>query len=110
MGCRRTTGGLPPDYRLFRTFAVAGRHREASTRSTRSGAFDVVDAIREIASDLGATMTAVALAWVLSKPGVASTVIGTSRPEQLDDAAVASDLTLPPDAAARLDQISITFQ
>lgn len=104
------TGGLPTDFRLFRTFAVAGRHRGIDPERQVGAAFDVADAVRDTASELGTTMTAVALAWVLSKPGVASTVVGALRPAQLDDAAAAGVLTLPPDAVARLDQISITFQ
>lgn len=109
-GKYQRAGGLPADFRLFRTFAVAGRHRGIDPERQVGAAFDVADAVRDIASDLGTTMTAVALAWVLSKPGVASTVVGASHPKQLDDAAATADLTLPPEASARLDQISITFQ
>jgi aryl-alcohol dehydrogenase-like predicted oxidoreductase len=102
--------GLPPDYRLFRTFAVAGRHRGIDPEHQVGAAFDVVDVVRDIASDLSTTMTAVALAWILSKAGVASTIVGASRPEQLDDANAAAALALPPEAVARLDAISIAFQ
>jgi aryl-alcohol dehydrogenase-like predicted oxidoreductase len=68
--------GLPPDYRLFRTFAVAGPHRGIDPERQVVPAFDVVDTVRDIAHELGTTMTAVALAWALSKPGVASTIRG----------------------------------
>jgi aryl-alcohol dehydrogenase-like predicted oxidoreductase len=37
----------------------------------------------------------VALAWLLSKPGVAAPIIGASRQEQLDELLQAVDLTLP---------------
>ncbi|MFO6485215.1 aldo/keto reductase [Escherichia coli] len=38
----------------------------------------------------------VALAWLLSKPGIAAPIIGTSREEQLDELLNAVDITLKP--------------
>jgi aryl-alcohol dehydrogenase-like predicted oxidoreductase len=102
-------GGLPPDYRLFRTFSLVGPHRGIDPERQVDTAFDVADAVREVATELGTTMTAVALAWVLSKSGVSSTIVGASRPEQLDDAIAASSLTLPQEAIDRLDAISFSF-
>ncbi|WP_139768412.1 aldo/keto reductase, partial [Salmonella enterica] len=45
----------------------------------------------------------VALAWLLSKRGVAAPIIGTSREEQLDELLNAVDLTLKPEQIAELE-------
>ena len=52
------------------------------------------------------TPAAVALAWVQSRPGVASTIIGARRLEQLDANLAALDVRLPPEHVAALDAVS----
>ena len=49
------------------------------------------------------TRAQVALAWVLSKRGVAAPIIGTSREEQLDELINAVDITLTPEQIAELE-------
>ncbi|MEG1211789.1 MAG: aldo/keto reductase [Leclercia sp.] len=56
-----------------------------------------------IADELGVTRAQVALAWVLSKRGVAAPIIGASREEQLDELLSAVDLTLTPEQIAELE-------
>ena len=56
-----------------------------------------------VAEDLGASRAQVALAWLLSKRGVAAPIIGASREEQLDDLLAAVDLTLKPEQIAELE-------
>ncbi|EPS0109106.1 aldo/keto reductase, partial [Escherichia coli] len=43
------------------------------------------------------------LAWLLSKPGIAAPIIGTSREEQLDELLNAVDITLKPEQIAELE-------
>ena len=67
------------------------------------------DALRGIASRLGATTSALALAWVLAWPGVTGAIVGARRPEQLDDWVNAALLEVTPDhRAAIADEISRT--
>ena len=47
-----------------------------------------------------------ALAWVQSRPGVASTIIGARRLDQLDANLAALDLRLPPEHVEALDAVS----
>lgn len=54
----------------------------------------VVDAIQSIAQARGVPMAQVALAWVLSKPGVSCPIVGGTKPNHLHDDAAALDLTL----------------
>jgi aryl-alcohol dehydrogenase-like predicted oxidoreductase len=67
--------------------------------------FGIVDAVREVAGELGLPMAQVALAWVLSRPGVSSLLLGASRPQQVTDNIAALEVRLSEDQAARLDAV-----
>ncbi len=66
----------------------------------------IVDALRAIAAEIGQTPATVALSWVVSRPGVGSTLIGVSRPAQLTANIGALDLTLSAEHLATLDAVS----
>ncbi|WP_185984557.1 aldo/keto reductase [Aureimonas mangrovi] len=68
--------------------------------------FDVVDVVRAISEETGATMAQVALAWAVSRPGVASVLIGASRAAQIEANVAALDLVLSPDQLERLEAVS----
>ncbi|HVD59272.1 MAG TPA: aldo/keto reductase [Gemmatimonadaceae bacterium] len=55
---------------------------------------DVIDATRKVASDIGVPPAHIAIAWLLSKPGVASPIIGATKIEHLETAAAAVDVKL----------------
>jgi aryl-alcohol dehydrogenase-like predicted oxidoreductase len=59
-----------------------------------------------VADEVGATSAAVALAWVRSRPGVASTLIGARRPDQLQANLAALDLILTDAQIAKLTEAS----
>ena len=59
--------------------------------------------LAEVAEELGVGRAQVALAWLLSKPGVAAPIIGASRQDQLDELLNAVDLTLTPDQIEKLE-------
>lgn len=63
----------------------------------------IAERLAGIAEETGATRAQVALAWLLSKPGIAAPIIGTSREEQLDELLQAVDLTLTPVQIAELE-------
>ena len=62
-----------------------------------------VDGLRPLARRAGLSMAQLALAWVLREPNVASAIIGATRPEQVDDNAAASGVTLDADLLAAID-------
>lgn len=64
-----------------------------------------VDALSQIAQDLEMDLPQLALAWVLREPGVASALVGASRPEQIEANVKASGRVLPSDILARIDQL-----
>ncbi len=69
-------------------------------------AWSIVDATAQIAHELGRTSAEVALAWVIGRPGVTSTLLGATKLAQLDRNLAALELVLPDTARARLDSIS----
>ncbi len=70
---------------------------------TEANNAQIAERLTRIAEELGATRAQVALAWVLSKRGVAAPIIGTSREEQLDELINAVDITLTPEQIAELE-------
>lgn len=59
-----------------------------------------------VAEGLGTSAASVALAWVARRPGVTAVIIGPRTMTQLRDDLAGLSLTLPPDALARLDDVS----
>jgi aryl-alcohol dehydrogenase-like predicted oxidoreductase len=69
---------------------------------------DVLARVQElapIAADLGLSMAALAVAWVLQEENVAAAIIGASRPEQVLDNVKAAGVRLDPEVTARMDEV-----
>lgn len=79
--------------------AFVGRHLNERT-------FTLLDAMAAIAKAQDTSVARVALAWVGGRPGVASTIIGARRLDQLEDNLGALDLRLTPDQATQLDELT----
>jgi aryl-alcohol dehydrogenase-like predicted oxidoreductase len=65
---------------------------------------EAVQRLRPIADGLGISMAQLALAWVLREEDVASAIVGASRPEQVEDNAAASGVTLDAAALEAIDE------
>jgi aryl-alcohol dehydrogenase-like predicted oxidoreductase len=65
-----------------------------------------VDALIEVANELGKPASQVALAWALARPTVCSVIFGARTVAQLDENLGAAELDLPADALTRLDKAS----
>lgn len=72
--------------------------------------FDAVDALAEVAAEVGVALATLAVAWVLAQPTVTSPIIGASRPEQLDATLAAVSVELSPEVLARLDDRTRAFR
>lgn len=70
---------------------------------TEANNAQIAERLTGVAEDLGVARAQVALAWVLSKRGVAAPIIGASREEQLDELINAVDITLTPEQIAELE-------
>lgn len=66
----------------------------------------VVRALAEAAEALDTTSAAVALAWLLGRPGVSSVILGARSLTQLQANLAAASLDLPAELRARLDAVS----
>jgi 1-deoxyxylulose-5-phosphate synthase len=102
---------------LARGVLVGNRGRQGGRRTTRAGSdplseefydspadFDVVDRLAEVAAARGAPPAQVALAWLLTRPGVVAPVIGATRLGHIGDALAAGNLTLTDEEIRRLDE------
>jgi aryl-alcohol dehydrogenase-like predicted oxidoreductase len=64
-----------------------------------------VQKLRPLAAELGLSMPAFALAWVLQNPGVSAAIIGASRPEQVAENVKASGVRIPPEVMSQVSDI-----
>jgi aryl-alcohol dehydrogenase-like predicted oxidoreductase len=69
-------------------------------------AFGIIDVVCSIAKALETTPSRVALAWLLSRPGVTSPIIGVRKIEQLLENVAALNLKLSADEIDRLNAVS----
>ena len=70
----------------------------------REDDFLVANRAEEVAKERGLTSSQIALAWVLSKPHIASPIIGSSKIEHFDQAIAALDIKLTEDEIKRLEE------
>jgi len=70
----------------------------------RDSDFTVVDRLTEIAQARGVKNAQIALAWILSKPGLTAPIIGASKPFQLEDALAALSIQLTSEEIAKLEE------
>ena len=66
--------------------------------------YTVVERVAEVAEARGVRPAQVALAWVLSKPGVSAPIIGASKPHHLDDAITSLSIQLSDEEIRRLEE------
>lgn len=96
---------------------LTGRYRlggsDGSPRAYQAEAYAgelgdrVLAELDAVASHHSTTLTQVALAWVLAKPGVTSTIASVSRPEQLEEVMASARLQLTADELESLDRASV---
>jgi aryl-alcohol dehydrogenase-like predicted oxidoreductase len=65
----------------------------------------IVDAVREVATEAGATPAQVALAWVLAQGDDIAVIPGTKRVARLEENVAADDVTLSAEQLARLSSL-----
>jgi aryl-alcohol dehydrogenase-like predicted oxidoreductase len=64
-----------------------------------------VRALKAISDELGISRAQLALAWVLRRSGVSSTIIGATRPSQVVDNAAAADVVLSDEDIRRIEAV-----
>jgi aryl-alcohol dehydrogenase-like predicted oxidoreductase len=93
--------GSPDGARLARD-----RDSNWDTKHFGAGPDAVVDAVAALAREKGCTPTQLSLAWLLTREGVSSVVLGARNPAQLLEQLEAESLSLSEEDTTRLDAIA----
>jgi aryl-alcohol dehydrogenase-like predicted oxidoreductase len=72
--------------------------------------WEIVDVVRRVATECGESVARVALAWVMQRPGVTSTLMGVSSIAQFKENIAALDTCLSAAHLAELDKVSAPTQ
>lgn len=109
--------GLIPWSPMARGFFAGDRKRDGGGETSRANSdpfakglyfreedFTVADRAWEIARERGVTGSQIALAWILSKPHIASPIIGATKMDHLEQAIAALDIKLSGDEVKRLEE------
>lgn len=98
----------------LRSGFLSGKYSSSSTtdvdttrgRAPSEADFVVIDAVKSVADEVGATSAQVALAWLAGRPAVTSIVIGARRMHQFVNNLGALDVTLTDAQRAKLEEVS----
>ena len=99
-------GVLSGKYTRANAGSVKADRGERVTSFLNERTYTIIDELIRIGRELAASPASVALAWVQSRPGVASTIIGARRIDQLEQNLAALDVTLSLAHLAALNAVS----
>jgi aryl-alcohol dehydrogenase-like predicted oxidoreductase len=91
-----------------------GEGRLETTKGSSNPAFNkfsernwrIHEVLSDVAKRINKPPAQVALNWVITQPGVTSTIIGATKLAQLNDNLQAADITIPAELRKRLDEVS----
>jgi len=66
----------------------------------------IVEVLVQVAEQIGRPPAEVALKWLVERPGVTSTILGASRPDQLASNMASLEVEIPAELRTRLDEAS----
>ena len=115
--CRAKGIGVIPYSPMARGFLAGDRKKHGGGDTTRAKTdklaakfyfadtdFAIADRVGELATRRGVSRMQVALAWVLSRPGVTAPIVGASRLDHLDEAVDALDVKLTAEECRYLEE------
>jgi aryl-alcohol dehydrogenase-like predicted oxidoreductase len=111
--CQDEGVGVIPWSPLARGLLARTENTVRTTSDPVAGMYDahaeddapVIAALREVAADRGLPSAQVALAWVMSRPGVTAPIIGATRLGHVEDAVAAEQLELTEDEVTKLEAL-----
>jgi aryl-alcohol dehydrogenase-like predicted oxidoreductase len=108
-GIFKTADDVPPHQAHSRHFAQergkgVSRHYEAGAEEE---VFRTLALLRELSAGLGVSAAQLSVAWVLANPRIACALIGSRNEKELDENIRASELTLPGEVLAEINQVSL---
>lgn len=111
--------GLMPWSPLTEGFLTGKYHREDTSKTGRlSGSHQfgnskftdknwaILEVLKEVSEQQGCSLSQAALSWIISRPGVSSTLIGASKVSQLHDNLCALEVSLTPEQQLLLETAS----
>jgi aryl-alcohol dehydrogenase-like predicted oxidoreductase len=99
------SGFLSGKYRQGQPSPKTPRAQQAGRHQTEKG-FAVLAAVDRIAAEHETSAAAVALAWVMARPGITAPIASATSLDQLNDLMAATELTLSPTDIASLNDAS----
>jgi aryl-alcohol dehydrogenase-like predicted oxidoreductase len=99
-------GARPEGARFSNYLKMGGRQAEMAQRFTGERALASTARILEIAKEAGMSPITMATAWSKQHDFVASTIVGVTRQEHLDEVFAASDLILPDDVMTAIHNVT----
>lgn len=110
--------GLIPWSPMARGFFAGNRRQQGGGETVRAQSddfagmlyyrpedFRVAERAWEVAREHNLTASQIALAWLLAKPHITAPIIGTSKPDHLDQAIAALEIKLTPAEVQRLEEL-----
>ena len=99
-------GGRPEGARFTRYLGMEGRQAAMGRRFVNEKSLASTARFAEIAKDAGMSTVTLAVAWSKQHDFVASTIVGVSKEDQLDEIFAAIDLVLPAEVMKAIDKVS----
>lgn len=99
-------GARPEGARFSRYLEMGGRQGEMAQRFAGPRALESTARILDIAREAGLPPVTLATAWSKQNDFVASTIVGVSREDQLDEILAAADLVLPADVMTAIHRVT----
>lgn len=99
-------GGRPEGARFTRYLGMEGRQAAMGRRFVNAKSLASTERFAEIAKQAGLSPVTMAVAWSKQHDFVASTIVGVSKFDQLDEILAAKDLVLDVDTMKAIDAVS----
>jgi len=100
--------GERPKGARFTEYLNAGERQQVmAQRFVNDKSIASTKAFMEIAKEEGISVVTLATAWSKQADFVASTIVGATHPDQMDDIIAAADVTISSEANKRIDEISL---
>ena len=99
-------GQLPEGARFSNYMAAGERQRVMATRFVNERSLESTKRFQEIAADVGISVVTLATAWSKQHDFVASTIVGATTLEHMDDILAAADLELDKETMKRIHRVT----
>ena len=100
-------GGRPEGARFTNYLNAGERQQVMAQRFVNDKSIASTKAFMDIAKEEGVSVVTLATAWSKQADFVASTIVGATHPDQMDDIIKAADVTISSEANKKIDEVSV---